>query len=95
MRPSMLSKGHCNRSQSRSLPKTHKRQPRNMRYIQYVVNFRTIWKTDRKAFLSTACLGEEKSFYDISLRLKWHSLPNCMKLQRIILSSENILSENL
>lgn len=41
---------------------TFKMEPRNIPYIQYVVNLRTIEKTDNKAFLSKICLGEGKSF---------------------------------
>ena len=55
-----------------------------------------VGKTDIKAFLSKVCLGEGKSSYNISLRMNWHNQPNSiMELQKIILSSKNILSENL
>ena len=71
-------------------------KPRNLPYIQFVINFRTIGKTDNKTFLSKVCFREGKSFYDISLRMNWHIQTNSiMELQRIILSSKNIPSENL
>ena len=79
-----ISNGHCNRSQVEKSAKNKfptklnlKWKTRNIPYIQQPV------KTDIKAFLSKVCLGEGKSFYDISLRMNWHSQPNSiMELQK-------------
>ena len=92
-----LSNDHCNRS--------HPRSVQNKTKIHYKIKFKMeaakytlypVGKTDNKAFLSKVCLGEGKTFYYISLRMNWHSQPNSiMEIQKIILSSKNILSQNL
>ena len=66
------------------------------KYTVYPVRgqFQNSMENGYQSVLSKVCLVEEKSVYDISVTMNWHSLPNSiMKSQRIILSSKNIPCE--